>query len=80
MSYLTGHWSYDPFMIIVIILVVWHEIGLARLDRLARSRPARLAFPGGAGHRQGDLGALAPDAADGHRAAPAGHPGVDGLG
>jgi putative membrane protein len=38
-SYLTGHWSYDPFMIIVIILVVWHEIGLARLAR--RSRPER---------------------------------------
>jgi putative membrane protein len=38
-SYLTGHWSYDPFMIIVIILVVWQEIGLARLAR--RSRPER---------------------------------------
>jgi len=39
MSYLTGHWSFDPFMIIVIILVGWHEIGLARLAR--RSRPER---------------------------------------
>ncbi len=39
MSYLTQHWSYDPFMIIVIVLVCWHEIGLARLAR--RSRPDR---------------------------------------
>src|SRR5450755_3157314 len=39
MSYLTGHWAFDPFMIIVIILVGWHEIGLARLAR--RSRPER---------------------------------------
>jgi cytochrome c oxidase assembly factor CtaG len=53
MSYLTGHWSFDPFLIIVIVLVAWHEIGLARLAR--RSRPQRsrqrrlrsLAFYGG---------------------------------
>jgi putative membrane protein len=53
MSYLTGHWSFDPFLIIVIVLVAWHEIGLARLAR--RSRPERsrqrrlrsLAFYGG---------------------------------
>jgi cytochrome c oxidase assembly factor CtaG len=53
MSYLTGHWSFDPFLIIVIVLVGWHEIGLARLAR--RSRPERtrqrrvrsLAFYGG---------------------------------
>ena len=39
MSYFTGHWSYDPFLIVVLVLVVWHEIGLARLAR--RSRPER---------------------------------------
>jgi putative membrane protein len=53
MSYLAGHWSFDPFLIIVIVLVGWHEIGLARLAR--RSPPERtrqrrlrsLAFYGG---------------------------------
>ncbi len=39
MSYLTGHWSFDPFLVVAIVLAAWHETGLARLAR--RSRPER---------------------------------------
>jgi putative membrane protein len=39
MSYVTEHWSYDPFLILAIVLAVWHEVGLQRLAR--RSRPDR---------------------------------------
>jgi putative membrane protein len=39
MSYLTGHWSFDPFLILALILVGWHEVGLHRLAK--RSRPER---------------------------------------
>jgi putative membrane protein len=39
MHYLTGNWSFDPFLILVVIVVAWHEVGLARLAR--RSRPDR---------------------------------------
>jgi putative membrane protein len=39
MNYVLDHWSFDPFLIVAIILVGWHEVGLARLAR--RSRPER---------------------------------------
>jgi|SRR5579859_5950214 len=39
MHYLTDHWAFDPFIVVVAVIVVWHEIGLARLAR--RSRPDR---------------------------------------
>jgi putative membrane protein len=39
MSYLTGHWSFDPFLVAVAVVVIAHEVGLARLR--ARSDPRR---------------------------------------
>ena len=39
MSYITDHWSYDPFLLVALFLAGWHEIGLRRLAR--RSRPDR---------------------------------------
>jgi putative membrane protein len=39
MSYILQHWSFGPFLIIVVALVICHEIGLVRLAR--RSDPER---------------------------------------
>ncbi len=39
MGYLTHHWSFDPFLVLVAVVAVLHEVGLGRLRR--RSVPAR---------------------------------------
>jgi cytochrome c oxidase assembly factor CtaG len=39
MRYILDNWSFDPFLVIVAVVVAWHETGLRRLAR--RSRPER---------------------------------------
>ena len=45
MSYITGHWSHGPVLILAIVVAAWHEIGLWRLARRSgaeRTRERRL--------------------------------------
>jgi putative membrane protein len=41
MGYLTHNWSFDPFLVVAIILVIWHEVGLRRLASRSRSERTR---------------------------------------
>ncbi len=40
MSLVLDHWSYDPFLIVALAILAWHQVGLRRLIR--RSRPDRV--------------------------------------
>jgi cytochrome c oxidase assembly factor CtaG/cytochrome oxidase Cu insertion factor (SCO1/SenC/PrrC family) len=39
MNYLLNNWSFDPFLVVAVLVVAWHEAGLWQLAR--RSRPGR---------------------------------------
>ncbi|MBW4030223.1 MAG: cytochrome c oxidase assembly protein [Acidobacteria bacterium] len=41
MSYVTGHWSFDPVAIVMVLTIVAHEVGLRRLSRRSRSSSQR---------------------------------------
>ncbi len=40
MTYILQNWSYDPFLVVVTVVVIWHELGLRNMKR--RSRPERV--------------------------------------
>jgi putative membrane protein len=33
MGYLTGHWSFDPFLIVAVVVAAWYHLGLVRMPR-----------------------------------------------
>ena len=41
MSYVTRHWTFDPFLIVVVAVVLAHEVGLARLRARSEARRTR---------------------------------------
>ena len=41
MSYVTRHWTFDPFLIVVVVVVLAHEVGLARLRARSEARRTR---------------------------------------
>jgi cytochrome c oxidase assembly factor CtaG len=41
LSYIIDHWSYDPFLIVVAVIVALHEHGLSNLKRRSRPQSSR---------------------------------------